>query len=49
MPTDALSSFSVNATGTAIVRLDGNTLRILNKCWKERGGKVQRILSRPPC
>jgi hypothetical protein len=32
-----------NGINTAILRLDGNTLRILTKYWKERGGKLQWI------
>lgn len=40
---DTLALCEANGINTAILRLDANTLRILNKYWKERGGKIQWI------
>ena len=40
---ETLALCEQNGINTAILRLDGNTLRILNKYWKERGGKIQWI------
>ncbi|MFI5382358.1 MAG: hypothetical protein ACHRHE_23930, partial [Tepidisphaerales bacterium] len=40
---ETLALCEQNGINTAILRLDSNTLRILNKYWKERGGKIQWI------
>ena len=37
-----------NGVNTAILRLDDDTLRILKKYWKERGGKIQWIAQVKP-
>jgi hypothetical protein len=40
---ETLALCEANGINTAILRLDDNTLRILSKYWKERGGKIQWI------
>ena len=37
-----------NGVNTAILRTDNDTIRILNKYWKERGGKIQWIAQTYP-
>ena len=37
-----------NGINTAILRTDNDTIRILNKYWKERGGKIQWIAQTYP-
>ena len=45
---ETLAIAEENGINTAILRLDGNTLRILNAYWRERGGKLQWIAQVKP-
>ena len=45
---ETLAIAEENGINTAILRLDGNTLRILNAYWRERGGKIQWIAQVKP-